>query len=128
MIYFDHVMIRKNAYLQFFIIIITIIIRMSSSFYMEENLKKASISIHLSFKEFRSISLARGINWCLLGKSKVDCPSLKWCVPRSCRDSSSDITARLLVRFKSFLRSCVDCVKLASCRPPSLQSIELNLI
>ena len=76
---------------------------------------------YLSFKELRSMSLARGISWCLLGKSKVDCPSLKWRASRSCRDSSSDITARLLVRFKSFLRSCVDCAEFASCRPPSLQ-------
>jgi len=66
---------------------------------------------HLSLREFRSISLALGINWCLLGKSKVDWPSRKCAASRSCRESSSDITARLLVRFSSFLRSCVDCAE-----------------
>jgi len=83
------------------------------------------MATHLSLREFRSINLALGINWCLLGSSKVDWPSRKCrAASRSCRESSSDITARLLVRFSSFLRSCVDC---AECESWRLASLELKL-
>ena len=77
--------------------------------------------IYLSLRELRSMSFARGINCGRLGNSKSGSLRWKWRDSLSFLAVSSDITAKLLVRFKSFRLSWLPefCPSCGSYRPPA---------